>query len=604
MSPLLVTISRSARHPAVATAAALSLLALSALPSLRRTVDDTLITAAYAWRILDGHGWTWGTGEHVDGVSSPVQLGLMIAVAAAGGDVLWVCRAASAVGAIVIVSWIARLDGRTAIALATCSAFAYWSLMTMETLLACAIGAIGWVAARRGHERAGAAVLTLFAFCRPEGVAWLILGARGRGRIVGIAVCALAAAAHFLWFGAIFPSAFAVKMVGGAFRDGGSRLLLGEAIGLAGVVLAAWRARRGWVADAAPLAVGVAAAGLVGADWMGHGRLLLPGVVATVCAWSSGRGSIPGWLVWPAVVIGWATQTDVAHDGVVAFRPKEELVRPWAALSRPEIPPQVEDVRWMMAHAPSGGKVMTSDVGMPGNVDGIGVFDLYGLVDGEVARDGASAELARFDLDDGPGRVDCLRVRRSPQESGVDLPPWRPAGYQLCGGYWEDEWATEWWCRPGTVAPEPSVVTARIENLSRRYPAYASQLDLAPAAFDIAAWQTAWDERTAFAGAAFVAGRGFPMYTNGQRRSRVIRAGERLSFDVDAPGADGAAVVIEWEGGAKRGDPPMERRIHARTVVDLPPFTGPAPRLLVRFVNDQDDASGDRNLYVGLRPPG
>lgn len=640
----------------LAPVAALVLLTWGALPYLPGQIDDPFIVFAYAHRLVDVGEISWNTGERVEGYSSALHLGLMGLAAWAGLDLSVFARAFSFAAALWLLTWanqVVRGRGRGwfLVALACWQPLQFWSTAGMETAFAALLGAVGWTNAvgdRRDWGR-GTVLLAAYSLVRPEGLAWLVasllrrlLLGPGRGRPEALAAMALGLlivyhAIRITYFGAVLPTPFLVKLeaVHPAFDGPGFTEATRELLSASGILIVVFAHRSGgsgwaWV----PLALQTLLLVRAGGDWMGNARFLLPGVIASgIAAWRSSveRATVRPiwWLVMPlllAVSFMWepsrmgrvgdpALVTSGLRDRYFLQHPSDAVTTPWSV-------PLLEEAAFLVGRIPEGSGAALSDVGLPGNLTDVRIWDNTGLTDRETAEVIANpnktitaALRARYDdpddiwciryglADDGSETADPWLVTLMPEVTPSTTP------------------SLIWRCRPGGE-PSAAVVIRRWMGLVRRFPSqdwlhwHLGRALLAGGDSDRALAEVERAPRLSADGPGWLLfggngtdhyepRRGWAMYANSELVSQAVDgrvwASLRAALDVDDPGDEGAKVRVRWipECGAA-----LELRVPAPTRFALPACDASgARRLSVEFLNDKYQDDSDRNLYVGLVGP-
>ncbi len=628
-------------------ALALCVLAWGALPYLPVQIDDAFITFAYAHRVVEHGEIAWNTGERVEGYSSPLHLAIMVMGCAAGLDLSVFARALSVVAALATLGWLGQPRhgpgrGWLVLALAAWQPFQFWSVGGLETMLATAIGAVAWPLALGGRRAwaLGCLGLLAYALARPEGVAWLLAALAIRWRhprdwarddtVVAVALGALLAyhAARVAYFGALLPTPWLVKIVAIDEYAAGAGQLGSELLSCAGVLLVvlAWRRAIPLVAWF-PLVFQAALLLRAGGDWMGNARFLLPGLVASAAAaFATGeaREGRLGWLAAPLLPFTFLWSPSGMRGEGSQLRDRWFLSRPLAALATPWPVPLAREIEFLARRIPPGAGAELSDVGLPGNLHDVRVWDGAGLTDRVVAEiiaaDAPSMSeplKARFaDPDD----VWCLRYALA--DDGGD-----PADAWLRGTFPDVETAPDdhglfWRCRPGGE-PEAGLVVERWRHLVDRYPAQDGlRLGLARAlvhAGDVdAAWLVARDATWVGADApgwvvfdtpidaTYGPGRGWALNANGALATVPLPSakwtGLQVALDADDPGDAGARAVVRWVPACGE---PVSVDVHGPVQVTLPACDAAGPRSLrVEFTNDDYRPPIDRNLHVTLVPTG
>lgn len=626
------------------TAAAIVWLVWGALPYLPGQIDDSFIVYAYAHHVVEHGEIAWNTGVRVEGYSSPLHLGLMVLGALAGLDLSVFARGVALAAAIgTLLLFVRRgVDGAwAALFLAAWQPFQHWALSGLETSLAALVGAVGWSLVFGGRRAwaAGSVVLMAFSLTRPEGVAWLAAGLllrarhpRGLGAPEGTVVGALALllAYHFArvaYFGELFPTPWLVKIVAVDGVQGGWREAAFELVSAIPLVLIVIALRRGAVAWVwLPLAIQTALLIRAGGDWMGNGRFLLPGVVASVAGAlvagaprRSARWAPLALLPFAALSFAWEpAQMQAAGP---RWRDGWFLKRPLAALQTPWSVPLLDEVAFLIDRIPVGAGVEISDVGLPGNLDDIRVWDAAGLTDRVVAEIIAAKEPQMSDAlitrYADPTAIWCVRygVGADGEDPGDD---WMKALFPDVATT-PDARGLFWRCRAGGE-PAADVITGRWSRLHARFPVqdgirwhYARALlaegkvEEAASAARGATWVGSdADGWVAFDGGrdAYAPGRGWPIYGAGVRTTAALPESfwvtHELSLDVDDPGQDGALASVSWQPECGSAE---VRTVLGRSRTPVPACDSTMNRrLVVQFLNDDAHPGFDRNLYVTLVP--
>jgi hypothetical protein len=633
--------------------AAVAVLAWGALPYLTGQIDDTYIVFAYAHNIVAHGEVAWNTGVRVEGYSSALHLALMTLGALAGADLAIFARALSFACAVAVLALLGRpAVGPTRLLpmflLAAWQPFHYWSAAGLETTLATLLGVLAWplVIGRRAEWARGVLLLVLFALARPEGMAWLGLALARRltlgrewGRPEGMVLAGLSALGiyhlvRFGYFGYLFPTPYLVKIVAIDQFGVGLSQLTRELVSAGGILLATLLFRRRVSAWAwAPLAIQSLLLVRASGDWMGHARFLVPGVAASVAAaWIQGvpRAHRAPVVAFVAALGAFTFAWEPSHEGPAAGRgvlvsgwrnpwflrhPTEALRTPWAVAL-------LEETSFLIERVPPGAGAAISDVGLPGNLEDVRIWDNAGLTDRATAQiiAGESGDIVQEIVDRYHREDDvwCMRYGLGPSdEETLDrwiielLPEVSPS---LSGTP-----HMVWRCRAGG-APPASVVVARWAALLRRYPSqdwirwyYARALletgrtSRAAEVVRGATWLgeegLGWPAFGDGQSTTYQRGRGWALYGNGSRTSIAAPSdfwdGLRVRLDVDDPGAAGAEATVRWDPPCA---PAVEAVVHARTSVEPPRCDAdPGPRrLVVEFTNDDAHDGFDRNMYVSL----
>jgi len=394
----------------------------------------TMLMGAVAWLVGIFGGGRDSVIAHLPG------LGRGVGVAAALGTLIAMAR------------WplVTRSPGTLLAVLltATSTSLALWSVGGLETtlygfFLAAAFGAT-LARPRTTKSRVGAGLLlAAVALSRPEGIVpaaalflvrWLDPDTRDdrRGHLeVGLAFILPVVAwmvFRLSWFGDWLPNTYYAKRLGlaEAWRKGswylvsfvhhnGGRWLYAPA------VLALFdrpRRRLAWTAAFVLLAY-IPYILYVGGDWMDQHRFLAPVVpfiyLLTGLGWGvliemgrrllvrwPGEGRLVGVAVELAVLVAWGlllrptidiTRAQVANGGYVNARPYYETVgREISVLIGDGGRSGWRGLVWPHEGAPPVGSAATHDIGAIGWYGGVGIVDLLGLVDRDLARGRVDAE--------------------------------------------------------------------------------------------------------------------------------------------------------------------------------------------------------------------
>lgn len=352
----------------------------------RVSLDDAFITAAYAQSLLETGELAYPGEARFEGVTSLPWVLVHAAALARGWDPILISKlvaGAFGVGMLAIASFALPMGprGHWAFgALATWTPLAVWSAMAMETTAFALTVAAGWWCATRERAAWSASFGCLASVFRPEGVLWLLLSAgRSRRRLPFSLALVVVAAFHGLrwhYFGSIISGPMQMKAGLGPF--GPIQVML-EAIGAIGVIVATrrvgprTRAETWWLH--APLLLSIGVLLVIDGDWMGHGRLLVPGVAAMVC----GAGALTRsaerparWDTMAAVAIGAVLQTPFMEPpSLRALTPtwSQGLDVPLTTMLEPLLQTTSEDAT-----------VWCADVGVVGHIRHLRIVDTRGLV--------------------------------------------------------------------------------------------------------------------------------------------------------------------------------------------------------------------------------
>lgn len=264
------------------------------------------------------------------------------------------------------------------------------------------------------------------------------------------------------------------------------------------------------------------------------------------------------------------------------------------------------------------------DVGVPGNISDIKIWDSAGLTDHLTARFisktfSASDQATLMERYNDPSVVWCLRYEW--EDSNKDpadnwLKETLPSVLPSRSGNNRHRWR----CRTNEQV-STDIQTKRWQSLIGRYPSqdgfrwylahlYAKQGHLTEAtnllkeswylSHDHAGWFLFGDKPS-----EYKAGRGWPLYSNGQLVSLELPAdrfnSSTLYLDVDDPGEDGAKVSVDWDNHCADT---LFLTIYEPTQITLPSCSiNQARKLIVSFLNDTSGNGFDRNVYVSVSIP-
>lgn len=612
------------------------ILIWSGSPAFGDAIDDLYITAAFAHQFAATGRFAWTTGEVVEGMTS---IPWMLTVAAApvlGIDAAFWARACSLFSGLVILAALshrasAGFAGTLLVwVVASWTSFSLWALSGFEMTMFAGCVALGWTATVEGRFFAGRFWLLLAALVRPEGwalaVAAAVLERRGTGTLQGVWWTGLALFAwclgRFAIFGDLLPTPFLVKFVANPHSMAGVAQAAGDALVAAGPVAAFFLStERRWAA-ALPLALGFGLLLVGDGDWFAAGRMTMAGVL-TLAFVAAPRvsGSAPGVVILALCgVVSAFTRAPygyvVLESGAVEAARRFIVHRePMAdAFGRGLRTPLLEELSWLIRRV-DGGCLLTGDVGMLGNVEGLCIRDRVGLVDRAFAEYNAGF---RADPRETPGAGPIVAERMlwrgvRPEVPGMELMASWPLPSR--GG-----WVADFWQRPDALSPAPTVVVERWRAIADRYPwqpelwwgwgAFASETGEPAVVATIRAEAFRWprhplaketEQMISFVDRYFLAndyvfGRGFRVERSGERLSRPIAAGEELSLVVDADGGE-VTLLVGWAGpGCGMAQSVVTT---AKGAFALPAAS--CARLSVWFVDDGVGPEGDRNAYVSLR---
>lgn len=609
-------------------ATALVLLALGAWPHLPAVVDDLYISYAYALSLVETGRLVW-QGAAVEGYSNFAWVLLLAGARLLALPVTWVAKGAAlvAAGGLVVLAHREAPRGpagtATVLALGAWGPLATWAGSGMETTTFALLAATGWGALARERTPLAVGLLAAAAWTRPEGSAWLLaavlLGRHTMSRLAWGLVAAVAG--YHLWrlttFGGLLPTSVVAKL--GSTDDPltGLRQAGWEALGVLPLLLPAFATWAG-TRRAAILAFLPAALHLVlllgmNGDWMGGTRILLPGVLGGLAAWSAGPARPPtrlAWLTWlvvPALLL-------VQPSRQRGFEPRLPALVGAFEEGAPRLrAPLVEDTTFVVEHLPPGASFETGDIGLPGLVPGVRLLDSTGLVDPVRAAwlagldDGAGLD-ARYT---GPDALTCVRrYLRDPEVGTPRFQAWiRP--YRLVAELRGEGQRHRWWCRPDMAPPSDAEVLDRWLALLDRVPELPEvRWHAARALADAGRWEDAratWvaaptGGETAEAALLLTRGslpdqlgpRGFVLLPGGWMRTRPLDPGQPAPVDVAGPPAAHLSLVWTDTAGAEL----------ARAAVDVPgrvTLDAPARGARARFELDAGSEGARRDTPVQVR---
>jgi hypothetical protein len=261
-----------------------------------------------------------------------------------------------------------------------------------------------------------------------------------------------------LYFGELLPTPFLVKVQENPFElDTLWQWLqeLASCIGVAGVLLLSRSPATPLVLIPFLIQSGVEL--VADTDWMGHGRLLLPGVAASACAWavSTEPRVLSHWqaaLISVLVLVGSLLDPPGMGKPALSLRPVDTYLHPLHTLSLPLDSPGFEDIRWLIRNVPDGAMVFTGDVGMVGNLPGIRVVDLNGLTNRKIAL----FNLGKTESVERPLSLCYLRQSVRPDGVGLGLEGWMGENWWELAAWSLDELKIRWlWCGEGSAPKLP-----------------------------------------------------------------------------------------------------------------------------------------------------
>jgi hypothetical protein len=616
---------------------ACTLLAIFASASWSIQIDDIYISYTYADQWVNHGGIQWQTGERVEGYSNFLWVGAMaLGILLHVPPGIWVKGLSflSGVGVLALFDrWLPRTPAGTAIllALSVWDPLGWWAPSGMETVTAGLVLALGWRALMRDEWSRAMGWLVVFNLLRPEGMLLVAVGVlrrivRSRGPWAGgaaaVGLLVLYHLGRVAWFGSFWPTPYLVKLVqpaklvDGLVEVGGDWLGMLPVVGLAALAFQrlAWR-DVAWIA--LPVALPSVLLVKAGGDWMGHGRWILPGFLASLsglAAVAAPRAvAVREWAY--ALVIPTAL---VCSDSLLlgGLRLRDAPV--------PQVPPylqtpQEHDLAWLVEHAPDGARVQLDDVGMVSLVPDIGILDNYGLVDRAVALAAAGWDSSQVEArHTGEDPLDCIRSITVGERRPAPLPDRLQALYPYRQELQNGSGWSAWSCRE-PVCPDPVVCQ---ERAARRWAALFEKAPDQPflrlqharslaqagrwaeAESLMASWLTPDDADALLLvdhGLEWEPSRGFVFETGGCYSTRSLDRPVSLRLDADNPGAEGALVDIAWRCGDE-WEKALALAVVAPTTRTLRPMRcGTAPSLQICYLNDSTEGA-DRNFYVRADP--
>ena len=386
----------------------------------------------------------------------------------------------------------------SALSIALLTPLAAWSGDAMETVAHGLLLAGGWslLLTQARWRDLGLGLLVLSAISRPEAhvhVAASVLLMAGWSpvretwrRIIGVAaVLGAFHALRFWWFGSLVPNPLLAKGSMGPTFEGASQVALDLLLVAPPVVfLAALFRLERWRLALMPLALQAFVVGLGPLDWMGAGRLVLPGAMATIAVLVAFVRVAPARRgVWPVLLLPMASVGLLLESGVVPGQDRASLsLRPVPRPGSIGVPgagietPFIRDVAFLAGEIPSGGHIYTGDVGIVGHLPELQVWDTAGLIDRAVAEHRASGVAVSAELE---ARVDgtadsavCYKQRalETPAAIREDLP-----GYRIRMAFMKGAVATAWLCRDTDLSESDRLVIRgrRLRAMADLFPAHA-----------------------------------------------------------------------------------------------------------------------------------
>jgi hypothetical protein len=398
----------------------------TALRSWGYLIDDTFITLRFARNLVEGHGLVFNSGERVEGYSSLTLALIAASLLELRIDPLFGLSVLSGAMAAWTLLLTARVEhdlvgadparpALSALLLLAASAFAYWSLRAMETLLFTALllaaVSLSLREARTQRWRGSGGVFALLALTRPEGAPLFVLFSaalalaerfrRGgwsglRHQLANATVVLGVVSIHFAWrwhyYGELLPNTFYAKVTGGAGQLATGVRYLGEfalafplfAASLAfSVALLARPVRERFAQPALVLAIYttvlayVAYVVVVGADFMPYFRFFVP--VLPLCAVLTAgclRG-LPRRVSGPVVLALFALQT-------AASLATEQPYRAFVAHRTAVVGERVG--AWLAERLAPDDWIAVNTAGSLPYVSRLPTIDMLGLTDAQIAH--------------------------------------------------------------------------------------------------------------------------------------------------------------------------------------------------------------------------
>lgn len=488
---------------ALALCAATIVLLAGAATAWPGQIDDAYISLVFSHELAESGRLAWSDGRAVEGYSNLLWV-LLGSVAALlqldGGLVLQILAIVTSLATLVVL-----LPRSTApptmgallipVLLAASDSMGWWAGNAMETPAFALCLALGWRALLGMDQTSrGVALLCVSALLRPEGhlhlvAALFVLGsARLRKDLRSIGACFAALSAYHLariaYFGEVLPLPTMIKGIDGqgvliGLAQAGLDLLPWLGLLGLGAVGSGLGRRARWLA-LVPLVIQIAVLAKAGGDWMGHSRLLLPGVVAAIAVWgthcSRSVSTRTILMLTPLAMLPALVTSPLGSPMHPTLRDFNGLL---GALAHPRLDldtTQMIDLQFVVPRIPAGAMVYAGDVGMLGHLSDLTVRDMVGLTDEDIARsrafgdeDALSRTMAR--LSGGPGSALCLRMVGWGDSTAPELPAAQAAAYPYRYEL-KDRWsAIRWSCRE-SLSYDPDLGEGRWEKLAERFPAH------------------------------------------------------------------------------------------------------------------------------------
>jgi hypothetical protein len=268
-------------------------------------IDDALISARYAHRLISGQGYTFNDGQPSDGVTGPLWLvPMMLGERLAGAALPWAKACGFASMLCAIACCVAQLRNRhlgrlaawpTALICVSSMPIAVWSVAGLETGAAALLFVLIVRCTNSRFDRRGlglGAAAALAVWLRPEMLAAAVCAIACRAlavrrdavRALAVLLLGVAALAMFrlITFGALLPLSIAAKPAELVHGLNYLRAFLLRTDTLCFAIFVGAAAKLGQTRDRTALAivvVHVLACTLAGGDWMPGRRLLVPALV-------------------------------------------------------------------------------------------------------------------------------------------------------------------------------------------------------------------------------------------------------------------------------------------------------------------------------------
>ena len=484
-----------------------SLLMAGAMQAWPGQVDDVYISLVYSHELAENGRLAWSDGRVTEGFSSPLWVALGTMAALSPLDPSVVLQAASLVAALLLTWQLA--PGSTPslrsarwwipLAVALSDPMTWWAGNGMETLAYSLMLTSGWCALLAGSSlRWPLLLLGASALVRPEGVTHLVAGTlfaiAGSSPARAVPWASMAAAwamlgvvqvCRVLYFGEWMPLPVMVKALDGAgVLRGALQLSFDLGPWLPALVLswamACKHGVRTRLLALTPLALQALVLAKAGGDWMAHGRMLLPGLLATLAVQTrlADQRPAPGhrWHWGVACLLATMVVSPTGQPTTLIPRnPLDPVLS--VGTSRLDVDTTLmSDLQFVASRIPAGELIYSSDIGMLGHVSGLVVRDMVGLTDVDVARSRGLGDrsalqrtLERMSGEDGSAL--CLRMVGWGDQVAPKLPLEQSTAYPHTY-LLRDEWAViEYHCRR-PLAWDPTLAEQRWAALAQRLPAH------------------------------------------------------------------------------------------------------------------------------------